>query len=326
VNVFEQLCRCAVLDHFGDEQLAQLARCASEVRYPAGVTVLKEGDASQDSYLLIAGGVRIQRETSYGTFALADLAEGSLFGETSFVDGGARSVDAVTTGDAELLLLNPSSLSTLAARDQRFEMALWWAFWRSLSVKLRATNERLTSFFSAGGMPQLPAPKPREHTGSFRLQMDEKQDLFREQRLSRMEIHFLSSLSKERRLRAGEVIFREGDAGDALYVVLDGRVRIGKQIPGAGEEALAFLERGDWFGEMALIDDQPRSAEATAHDEGAVVLAIPRDVIGSLLDRRKVSSVRLLRILCSLVAKRLREVDDKLVGWFILSGGGHHPG
>jgi CRP-like cAMP-binding protein len=106
-----------------------------------------------------------------------------------------------------------------------------------------------------------------------------------------------------------------------MYVVLDGRVRISKMIPGAGEEALAILERGDYFGEMALIDRQPRSALAKAHDAGAVVLAIPEDVVEGLLDMRKVSSLRLLHILCGLVAKRLREIDDKLVGWFILAGG-----
>ena len=54
-----------------------------------------------------------------------------------------------------------------------------------------------------------------------------------------------------------------------MYVVLEGRVMISKRIPGAGEDALAFLERGDYFGEMALIDDENRSASATAHDDGA---------------------------------------------------------
>jgi hypothetical protein len=44
-------------------------------------------------------------------------------------------------------------------------------------------------------------------------------------------------------------------------------------------------------------------------------------VVGQLLDMHKVSSVRLLRILCGLVAGRLREIDDKLVGWYILAGG-----
>jgi CRP-like cAMP-binding protein len=324
MGVTEQLAAVPILDHFPPEQLARLAQATSLVRFPGGVTVVKEGDASLDAYVVHRGRVLIKRDTAYGTFEIARLVEGDLFGETSFVDQAPRSVDAVTEHTAELFLLNQAALATLAEQDPRFAMALWWTFWRSLSQKLRTTNERLTKFFSETGkpLPSLHAPL-REPTGSFRLQLTEKQDLFKEQKLSRMEIHFLASLSRERRLRAGEVLFREGDAGDAMYVVLDGRVRIGKHIPGAGEEALAFMERGDWFGEMALIDNQPRSAEATAHDGGAVVLAIPRDVVAGLLDIRKVSSLRLLRILCTLVAKRLREIDDKLVGWFILAGGAH---
>ncbi len=72
---------------------------------------------------------------------------------------------------------------------------------------------------------------------------------------------------------------------------------------------------------MALIDNEPRSADAKAHDGGAVVLIIPRDVLAGILDIQKVSSLRLLKILCTLVAGRLRELDDKIVGWFILAGG-----
>ena len=123
-------------------------------------------------------------------------------------------------------------------------------------------------------------------------------------------------------IRPGAHLFHEGDPGDAMYVVLGGRVLISKFIPGAGEEALAFLERGDYFGEMALIDQAPRSAQARAHDDGAVVLAIPGEVVNGLLDVNKVSSLPLLRILCAMVTKRLRELDDKIVGWYILSGGG----
>ena len=106
-----------------------------------------------------------------------------------------------------------------------------------------------------------------------------------------------------------------------MYVVLEGKIMISKEITGAGEEALAFLERGDYFGEMALIDREPRSAQAKAHDDGAVVLGISREVLEGILDIQKVSSLRLLRLLCQMIAKRLREVDEKLIGWFIFSAG-----
>ena len=135
-----------------------------------------------------------------------------------------------------------------------------------------------------------------------------------------MEINFLATLSKEMRFAGGDYIFREGDEGDVLYIVLEGKVMISKMIVGSGEEALAFMDRGDYFGEMALIDGKPRSAYAKAHDDGgAVVLAISRKVLEGLLDPKKVSSLRLLTILSNLVCKRLREIDDKLVGWFIFN-------
>ncbi len=72
---------------------------------------------------------------------------------------------------------------------------------------------------------------------------------------------------------------------------------------------------------MALIDREPRSATAVAHGGEAIVLAIPRDVLGGLLDIGKVSSPRLLRLLCEMLARRLNELDDKLVGWHVLSAG-----
>src|SRR5574341_881362 len=67
------------------------------------------------------------------------------------------------------------------------------------------------------------------------------------------------------------VLFKEGDPGEALYLVVDGSVRIGKVVPGAKEEAMAFMERGSCFGEMALFDEFPRSATAIAHQECRVL-------------------------------------------------------
>jgi len=321
VDIAQRLRQLEVFGHFSSEQIEQLARCTSRVRYPQDAVVIQEGDHTLDAYVIDSGLVAIQRSTPYGLFSLAQLGAGELFGETSFIDQIARSSDALVREPACLLPLNSVALSTVTERDPKFTLALYWAFWRSLSRKLRQANEHLAGFFAGGGAAPPPEDADDTQAERIRVGMKTKQDLFREQKLSPLEINFLASLSTELRLAAGEILFREGDHGDTLYVVLEGRVRISKRIPGAGEEALAIVERGDYFGEMALIDNQPRSADAKAHDEGAVVLAIPRQVLEGILDIHKVSSIRLLELLCRLIAQRLREIDDKLVGWFIFAGG-----
>lgn len=284
--------------------------------------MLKEGESTRDVYLIQSGGVRIQRKTPYGLFGLAGLGPGDLFGETSFVDHGPRTGGAVTVGETELLTFDAAALSSGMEHDPGFHLALYWTFWKSLSGKLRQTNQNLTQFFSETGRP--PEDGPVDHFqpgGELYVEVAVKRKLFQEQKLSNLEINFLATLSKEKMFGPGQVIFREGESAHEMYIVLEGRVMISKYIPGAGEEALAFIERGGYFGEMALIDNEPRSADAKAHQEGAVVLAIPRMVLEGILDIHKISSLRLLTILCNLVAARLREIDDKVITWFILAGG-----
>jgi CRP-like cAMP-binding protein len=97
-------------------------------------------------------------------------------------------------------------------------------------------------------------------------------------------------------------------------------VRISKYIPGGGEEALAILERGDFFGEMALIDGQPRSADARAHGGPCTVLALDQPTVHEVLSLDPQAALDFLQLLCRLVAKRLREIDEKVIGWRIMSG------
>jgi CRP-like cAMP-binding protein len=323
LNVHSFLERHELFAHFGAAQLAALAEHVEAQRVEADSFVVRQGETTRDAYLLDRGGIRIQRQTPYGQYALGVLGRGDLFGEASFIDGAPRSGDAYTTSRCELLVFRADALAPRLDSDPLLATALHWAFWRSLSAKLRRTNEKIGRFLAeTGAPPEAPPELARAPTGEFRIDLRTKRELFSEQRLSPLEINLLATLSREKRFRPGAQIFREGDLGDAMYVVLEGRVRISKQIPGVGEEALGILERGDYFGEMALIDRQPRSADARAHDpDGAVVLAIPKDVVDNLLDIRKVSAVGLLRLLCRLVSKRLREVDDKLVTWYILAGG-----
>ncbi|MBI2158768.1 MAG: cyclic nucleotide-binding domain-containing protein, partial [Candidatus Rokubacteria bacterium] len=92
---------------------------------------------------------------------------------------------------------------------------------------------------------------------------------------------------------ADEVIFREGDRGDWLYVVLDGEVEVVRGVPGQGEVTLRRLGAGECFGEIALISDRPRSA--TVRSVTAVnVLAVDRDAFHATV--RSVTAVNVLAV------------------------------
>jgi CRP-like cAMP-binding protein len=105
-----------------------------------------------------------------------------------------------------------------------------------------------------------------------------------------------------------------------MYVVLEGRARISKFIAGGGEEALAILDRGDFFGEMSLIDGEPRSADARAHGGPLTVLALDQPTVQEVLAMDSQASLEFLQLLCRLISHRLREIDEKVIGWRILSG------
>ncbi len=121
----------------------------------------------------------------------------------------------------------------------------------------------------------------------------------------------IARVATEESHATGTKIFQHGDAGDKLYLILEGKVRISREVPGMGEEALAVLGLGEVFGEMALLDESPRSADARVH-ERCRVLAIPKDGFDDLLFLHKDLAYEVLWSIVRMLVGRLRETTDKL--------------
>jgi CRP/FNR family cyclic AMP-dependent transcriptional regulator len=94
--------------------------------------------------------------------------------------------------------------------------------------------------------------------------------------MDRESLQAITRRLRSRRFRHGEVLFHEGDPGDALFVVASGAVKVVVPSEEGDEAILATLRRGDFFGELALLDGAPRSASAIAL-EPTEVLTLPRD-------------------------------------------------
>lgn len=315
-----QLRSFAAFSHLGEDQEKRLLATTRERSFARGESFLEHSELSRDAYLIAEGHVDLKRNTSIGDLTLARLGPGDIVGEMSFLESFPRSVSAEAAEPTRLLLFDHAAVRATIEEDPVFEVALYWAFWKSLSSKLRASNDYLLRFFEAseGDMPaSKPTPAEAVHVDVVR-----RREVLRELGLSNMEVNFFASLAEAKRLAPGQRLFSAGDAGSEMFLVVSGRIMISQHIPGAGEEALTFLERGELFGEMALIDQQPRNADARATDDGeAVVLAIRKEVLNKVLDPQKASSVRLLRTLCSTLSRRVRDTNEKLVGWYLLAGG-----
>lgn len=121
----------------------------------------------------------------------------------------------------------------------------------------------------------------------------------------------IAGLGLEEAYASGALIFQEGAQGDKMYLILEGAVRISRQVPGMGEEALAVLRAGAHFGEMALIDDFPRSADARAH-EACRLFVIRREDFEDLLFVDRDLAYDLLWTFVRTLSSRLRETNDKM--------------
>jgi signal transduction histidine kinase len=126
--------------------------------------------------------------------------------------------------------------------------------------------------------------------------------------LSPAELQTLRQIAREREYAAGQEIFKEGDTGDGLYVVKDGIVELSALVGPKGRHVFSEVRPGDMFGEMAVVEDQPRSACAVARQPASVYF-LPRQQILTLVASSPALAFTLLRE----ISRRLREFDRQYV-------------
>lgn len=122
------------------------------------------------------------------------------------------------------------------------------------------------------------------------------------QDLPKKALERLDRITRERHFKSGEVIFKEGDEGVGFFMISDGAVDISR-----GGTHLNTLKAGDFFGEMALLDNHRRSATVTASQDTACLAMMRSDFLAELRGSPDLA----LEVLASL-SKRLRELDQRL--------------
>ncbi len=128
----------------------------------------------------------------------------------------------------------------------------------------------------------------------------------------------LSDQFTARVFREGETVFAEESPGRSMMVIVSGEVRISSTDSGQGEETLGVLKRGDFFGEMALLDEMPRSATAIAHSD-LILLEIERPSFTRFINEHPGAGVIILWTMARSLSARLRETNLKVKTFVNLS-------
>ena len=260
ISIGEKIARLRHTLLFGDmspQALRSVALSAEDVSVEQGATVVHEGEPGDAMYVVTRGLLRAQRRLESGRDeVLGDLNKGGFFGEFALLESRPRTATVQAVTASQLLRLSRAS------------MQLHFAAYPELAARVKATLERRRKVERHPFRPQREA------------MLDRLVAL-----LAGVERSALEALGKEIEwlwLPAGETLLREGEPGDAVFFVLDGRLRVFTRGAGGAVVAIGEVGKGESIGEMALLSGAPRSASASAVLDTQLLRLSP-EVFDSLL-------------------------------------------
>lgn len=132
------------------------------------------------------------------------------------------------------------------------------------------------------------------------------------------ELSHITEICEEQKFKSGATLFKEGEPGNRLYIIADGEVRISRDIPGSGEEALTVLKKGACFGEMSVFDRSERSTDAIANKD-CTLITITRSDFEIMLDFNREIAYKILWSVVRMLSQRLRVTNDNLRSFLAMS-------
>jgi predicted acylesterase/phospholipase RssA/CRP-like cAMP-binding protein len=228
-----------------------LEKESERVRLPRGEILFEQGDPGDSMYLLLEGGLGVRlRYPDGGETSLAELTPGAIVGEMALLTGQPRTATVHALQDAELIRCSKQGFERLAEEHPG-----------ELTAFTQAITRRLQEVQLAHAL----------------------RDLFGE--LNGGALRELCSGVAWQQLAHGEILFHQDDAGEAMYVVVSGRLRAVVTLPDGEKRVLGELALGEVVGEWGLLSGEPHAATVFAIRETHVA-KVGRPVLDRLLERQ----------------------------------------
>lgn len=305
-------------------------------RYKRGTYILIEGNETKDFfYILKEGQVQVRRSVDRFMKSSGEvLKPGDFFGVISAMSGHPSTETVIAVSDVIVITVRKDQFGYLIRQSTPLAMKII----RYFSKKLRMFDHLLTQlsakqqedhledvsqifnvaeyYFDNGVMPlAIYAYQKYLDASPDGKNVKEAQDKltryarFREQAFNPKS----NTTGFNRRYKMDTFIFCEHEPGEELYIIQQGKVKITKML-GGREVLLAVLKAGDIFGEMAILENKPRSASAIAYDGDVSMLAVNRQNFSSMVIEQPQLATRLITILSERIWSIYRQINNILIG------------
>jgi len=220
----------------------------SSDRYPAGRVVYREGDPGDCMYVLQDGRAERVRNQNGREVRVAVLEKGAFFGEQALFRGTPRSSTLRVLEDAGIVVLRRFELLQRLHEDPSMAFRLI----EKMASRIRGLERSLIRSAQLPAEPwELPDAGPTDRAADPPHVDDDTR-------------------TPGRKYAAGDVVYRQGDRGDCMYVIRSGAVEV-REREGEREHVLPVLGRGDFFGETALFGDELRTVTVRAREDSRIV-------------------------------------------------------
>ncbi len=290
----------ALFGTISNEHLQQIF--SKERSFQKGQTICRQKSPGREMYYVKSGQVLVYIDQ----LCVAALSPGEIAGEMSLFYNIRRSATLVALeDDTRVGVLDRSDLELLFKSGNPYADDLIYRFFKTLPGRLRNINERYKA--AIHNLHLLSAGDPKAMPNLDYEPMDAA--AASSQFFPKMSDEDIRGITAGRReYRAGELVFQEGDEGVEAFFLLEGSVRVYARPAGGPEIQFGTLKKGDLFGEMALIDDRPRSASVQALSPTRVAV-IEKAAFGTFIEERTPMAVQMMGFINLALFRRILRLD-----------------
>ena len=263
-------------------QLEEVAGLAERVQVDKGEVLAREGRIGREFFLILSGKVAVTQ----GGVHVDTMGPGSVFGEVIATNLGPRHATVTALSAVDALIIGPREFAAMIEIP---------GFRDAMPMSIVTSRSLTPTFAPEAGVTDT------ENGGPLTVVVERLQGVPWFAACTDEQLAEIARMAERLHVQQGEVILREGRLGRELYIILEGTVvvtRAGRTVNEWGA--------GDYFGELAAIEEAPRSATVTATSDLEVLIVGPRE-LEAMMEIPGFRNALLLGM-----SRRIRDADDKL--------------